>query len=45
MINAEEYAMEVKDGCGCLTIKPRYSAELRGSLGMQIIPPAVNSDM
>lgn len=35
--------MEVKDGGR--VIMPRYPAELKGSLGIQSIPPAVNSDM
>lgn len=42
-MNAKERVMEVKDGC--LIITPGYPAELKGSLGIQIMPPAVNSDM
>lgn len=41
--NAKEYVTEVKDGC--LIIMSRYPAELKGSLGIEVIPPALNSDM
>lgn len=42
-INAKEYVTEVKDRC--LITMSGNPAELKGSLGIQIIPPALNSDM